>query len=420
MIPITLWRTAACLAAALAITFAGALGAASPALAEEAPDDVYARAMRLIAENRPAEAAALLAHVVEIAPEHAGALLDLAIMQCVQGQSDAAMRLLDTLVARFAPPPSIAALIEALRARGCGSPQAPAAASAAFSIERGHDSNASQGSRLRALTVGGSDGTQIELPLSPEYRSRADRFTLVNAEYAHALPFADARGFAQLQVRRHDALGQYDTAAALLGAEAPWRLGEWQGRAALAVGALSLDKALYQRQARLYWQGEPPLRLPDGWRLHATAELAQLRYPGMRSFDSTTGEVGGLVEWRSERLFWRASLSVAEDRARAERPGGDRRGWQAMMQARFLAFGNSFGDLALSRRVWRGEKAYAPGLIEHHRNQTLDSLTLRLTQPLGASQGLFAELHWIKSRERIAVFGHESGQITVGWEWRSR
>ncbi len=392
--------------------------AAAPVLAQVAPSpDDYAEAMRLIAAERYAEAAEVLARIVEIKPEHAGALLDLAIVQCTLGRPEAAARLLDAVSTRFEPPPAIRAVISQLRARGCV-PAVVTANAWALSLGRGFDSNASLGTRTNSLIINGFDGLSIELPLSPDYLPQADHFSLLGAEFAQTVSGGGVRAFAQVQARVHDRLQRYDTAALLAGAEAPWQRGGWLGSTGVGVGVLRLGNQFYQRQLRARWQGAPPLSLPAGLRFSVLAELAYTGYPTLDNFDSVMGEVSGVLERHAGRTLLRASVAASADQATAERPGGDRKGWYAAVQARFPANGTIQSELAVSRRVWRGETAYAPGLIEQKRDQTTDSFAGSLVMPLTRQQAVIMELRMVRNRESIAVFNHDSRQLSIAWEWR--
>ena len=73
--------------AARALAALLALSCALPGLAQTAPPqppDLYQEALESIAEGRNKDASETLARVIESEPLHAGAWLDLALIQCAQ------------------------------------------------------------------------------------------------------------------------------------------------------------------------------------------------------------------------------------------------------------------------------------------------------------------------------------------------
>ena len=82
-------------------------------------ETMYLGALHLISENRFDEAKNALIQVLEIEPKHAGAWLDLAIVQCELGNKEEAERLFDSLITRFSPPTAIVDVIDKQKAHGC-------------------------------------------------------------------------------------------------------------------------------------------------------------------------------------------------------------------------------------------------------------------------------------------------------------
>lgn len=79
------------------------MAAATVAYAQGDPtgQDAYLEAMRLIANGQKQDASDALTRMIQQEPEHAGAWLDLAILQCEMGRAEEAERLFAEIVARF-------------------------------------------------------------------------------------------------------------------------------------------------------------------------------------------------------------------------------------------------------------------------------------------------------------------------------
>src|SRR6185437_15823876 len=92
---------------------AAAIFLSSTCAAQDPPSnqDLYLDAMKSIAEGRQDDADDTLTRLIEHEPQHAGAWLDLAIIQCELGRAAEAERLFTIIEARFSPPPGIEEVI---------------------------------------------------------------------------------------------------------------------------------------------------------------------------------------------------------------------------------------------------------------------------------------------------------------------
>ncbi len=108
--------------------------------------------MKSISEGREKDADDALSRMIEQEPQHAGAWLDLAIIQCELGHAAEAERLFKIIETRFAPPPGIEAVIAAHRLNGCKGWQAHNKVSVL--LGRGFDTNVNQGASKPVFQFG--------------------------------------------------------------------------------------------------------------------------------------------------------------------------------------------------------------------------------------------------------------------------
>lgn len=392
------------------------MAAATVAYAQGDPtgQDVYLEAMRLIANGQKQDASDALTRMIQQEPEHAGAWLDLAILQCEMGRAEEAERLFAEIVARFQPPPGILEIIARRRAQGCDGWQ-PASRSSLM-LGRGADNNVNQGASTSYFTLG-SGNSRLELQLLPEYLPKSDWFTILSAEYARDLSAAGTMGFVQFQARQNDALARYNTTVIAAGAEHPWRIGDWNIRGGAVLSALSLGGRLYQKQHQLQARIAPPLALPGNLQFSLSAGVAHVAYPTLANLDANIWEMRGLLNYRTQQAQAQASLGYSSDRASAARPGGDRRGWMAGMQGQTRITDEVFGELGWSRQTWRSESAYSPGLIDQSRNQTTDILRAGLTIPVAARQAVRIEWRDVRNKENISLFQYNNRLLLLSWQW---
>lgn len=386
------------------------------AQADAASHDVYLEAMYLIANGQKQAASEVLARIIQDEPEHAGAWLDLALLQCDRGRGREAEQLFDEIVARFQPPPVILEIIAQRRALGCHGKPRPSQLS--FTLRRGYDDNANQGASTPYFSIG-SGSTLTELQLLPEYLPMRDQFTQASVDYARKLNAHGTTGFVQAQARINDKLSHYNTGLLAVEVTHPWQTGNWRMRGAGTLAALSLGGALYQTQGRVQLQATPPLSLPKGLRFDLSAEVASVAYPTQSSFDATTWEMRGLLNYGTRQTRVQATAGYSFDQASAARPGGDRWGWSAGIQGSTRITDTVIGELGWSHQTWRSESAYSPGLIDQTRSQATGSLRAGLTIPVAARQAVHIDLRQVWNRENVPVFEYDNLQFMLSWQWRN-
>jgi hypothetical protein len=383
---------------------------------QAAQQDLYLDALRSISDGRQSEASESLVRMIEQEPQHAGAWLDLAIIQCELGRAEEAERLFNAIETRFAPPPIILEVIAKQRETGCKGWQAQNRLS--MSVGRGHDSNVNQGASNPNFTLGSGD-LRVELQLLPENLPRQDSYTVVSAEYMRDLTQNGTSGFAQFRAVQNDNLTQYNTSSLVAGLEQPWRLGNWGMRGTGLVALHGLDGRLYQVQSQAQLRVTPPLALPSNLQFSAIGALSHVKYPTLESFDANTWELRGLLAYRVEQTQANASVGYMVDRATGTRPGGDRAGWFASVYGRTRISEYVFGELNWLYQNWLSKSAYSPGLIDQIRDQNTQVLRGALIFPIAQRQAIFLEARETRNHENISVFQYNSHAIQLSWQWQN-
>lgn len=381
----------------------------------EENQQLYRQALQSISEGRKNDASETLMRVIEREPLHAGAWLDLALIQCALGHAEEAERLFDTIRQRFNPPPGIVELITEARGAGCAHWRPHA--QTAFSVGRGVDQNVNQGSSVGSYTAN-SAGVPVELPLTDDFKPKHDQYTLVTADYLSDISPNGSTGYVQFQSRRYDRLGLYNSSSLFAGVDAPWRFGHWTLRGTASLGLITLGSQLYQRQSQLQARVGPPLPLPGSMQFSLTTGVTHVEYLTLSNFNSTTAELRGQFNYRLEDDSASASVSRMADHAGAARPGGNREGWVAAAQWRRRLFGETSGELAYTHQNWNSSSAYSPGFIDQVRNQTTQVLRATLNYPLSNTQSLQLELRQVRNKENISIFQYNDRQLQLSWQWQ--
>jgi hypothetical protein len=381
-------------------------------------DALYQQALQWLDQGQDDRARNALLLLLELQPEHAGAWLDLALLDCHAGRAAQAESLFGLVESRFQPPPALLDVISQLRARGC---EAEASRMGTrWRLGRGHDSNANQGASNLNFSMG-SGSSAVALVLAPDYAPKSDTFTAFSAEFSHTLLSGGSLGFGQVQARQYDALSSLNVASVLLGFEQPGQFGPWALRGVGTLGLTTLGGAVYQRQAQLQLQATAPWVLPTGWVLGGQASWTDVVYPGLRGFDSQVWETRGVLTYKADPVLAQASVGLALDRGSEQRPGNDRSGVLASVQGR-LPLGHVWGkalvgELACTFQSWQASSAYSPGLIDERRRQETWQLRAALSLPVARHQALHLELRSVHNRENISLFEFKGQQLQLSWEW---
>jgi hypothetical protein len=376
---------------------------------------LYQQALQSIAEGRKNDASETLNRVVEQEPLHAGAWLDLALIQCALGHADAAERMFSSIIERFAPPPGILEMIADARRNGCARWRPHSQASLSFG--RGIDQNVNQGSSSNTYSTT-LTGVAVELPLSEDFLPKHDQYSVLSADYISDLTPNGSIGYVQLQSRRYDTLGQYNTSSLFFGVDTPWRYGNWTLHGSATAGLVTLDHQLYQRQTQLQARVGPPLPLPAKLQFSVAASLTHVDFVTLHNFDANTAELRGQFNYRLKDGSALASMAWLNDRATGERPGGNRHGWLATLQWRQQLWGGATGEVGYTRQLWRSASDYSPGFINVVRDQLTQVLRASVSYPLTASQSLQLEARQVRNKENISIFQYNDRQLQLSWQWQ--
>ena len=418
----------ACLALALAPCWALAQSDAPPpdaasggAVASVVPgvpaaeEVLYQQALQSLAEGRKNDASEQMSRLVGMVPQHAGAWLDLALIQCSLGQGDEAERLFANVETRFNPRREILELIAEARDTGCVS-WTPVS-SGSISVTRGVDDNVNQGASNSSFIVEGPDGT-VELPLLEDFLPKRDQYTQVSADYVRDVTANGTLGFLQFQGRRYDGLRDYDTASLYGGLESAWRVKDWLLRATGSLGVSGMGGHLYQRQGQAQLRLTPPPPLPPRTQLHLIGAVTRNDFANLDAFDSVLSESRVLLSHHLGSFSATAGAGWMSDHALANRPGGNRHGNYLSMSLRQpLALGVT-AELAWTRQSWDSTSAYSPELlIDQVRAQRTQVVRASLSYRIGKQQSVVLEARAVRNRENISIFQYNNRQVQLSWQW---
>lgn len=382
----------------------------------DADEALYREALRLLDDGHPEEAARMLQRFVGQQPKHAGAWLDLAISQCELGNAVEAERLFGEVERRFAPPPGILEAIAHYRQRGCSKPPSRSAGAWLLAATRGHDDNVNQGASNPRFAIGtGSEQTDYEL--SSAFLPRSDGFSQLSASWLRPFGKDATNAIVQVYSRWHDRERDLDTTSVLGALDHTWTPGAWRLRGTAALGYVTLDRTLYQRQQQLQARVSPPLGLPPNVELALSANASRVSYPTRPAYDGTTLELGVIAAYRSGHHLAQAALTRLRDDSGAGRPGGDREGWFGSLSWVGELSERLTLEAGLSHQHWRSADIYSAGLIETRRRQNTTTLRTAGQWTVRPHTSVVLEWRGTFNRENISLFQYNSRALQLSLRW---
>lgn len=397
----------------------GGVASPEPINAQRAAD-LYLEALKAMNEKRHADAKALLEKLIQDQPQHAGALLDLAIMQCSLGNKVEAERLFSFLIERFAPPQSILEIIEIHRKTGCVITAPDARVS--LVVDRGYDSNANQGASNSIFTID-DFGTPVNLTLLPEYLPKPDHYLSASLDLSRDVGRYDGNMFLQLRARQYDTLNNLNSVGLAAGIENQFRLKDWTVQPTVSVSAMTLENRLYQKQVALRLKLTAPDK-PDDWMKYSiVGASSRLIYPTISNYDGNTFELRGIASKLSDHYFFNMSAAMMHDIGNDKRLGGNRRGWSVSSFLRSSLPVKIFekpliAEFGWQRANWQSQKIYLPGLIDVKKHQVNSILRTSVGLPVFDHSIIQIEYRRVLNRENISFLSFESNQIQLSWQWQ--
>lgn len=383
------------------------------AAAEDAGDAAYAQAQASMhTENWP-EAIERLETLRRTTPEHAGALLDLAVLYCRIGDIAKTDAALDQLEADFSPPPAIQQLIETLRLRSCAGPNRNLRWR--LSAALGYDTNINQGSSLRSFTLGGGSVPPLDVTLDDAFLPRASPFVSLLAEISRNTTNS-GRSFGVFQVRNYSASSELDEMIALVGHESALSSPDWGIFGSLNAGIRTLGGQLYQQTAMLELRAAPPGAALGPVTFGLNVRGVRARYPARTLFDSWETAIAMPALWQiSGKSALRISLGWLRDTALNDRPGGSRQGPTISVELLHHLRHDAQLYLGLDSRHLSGSVPYSPPLLDMTQQQRRHMLTLAWEKRLSRNDSLRLEYQHTRNTDTIPMYHFNNHSAVLYW-----
>lgn len=325
------------------------------------------------------------------------------MLACERGETTEAARLFEHIESHFDPPVGIRALITNARARLCPSSRLPAGRMAAGI---GWSSNVNLGPSQTSYLLPGT--TPLELRVADRLLPRPDGHVVVEAE--RNFPFGAGQLTAFGTFRRNFSARDFDEGLFGIAYRIPEieaAGGRWGGSATLAHTWLSGARYADHRRldATFRWSG---FTLAAHWQ--------SIDYPQAPVFDARQMALraGAGARWGDWRIAARIGRLV-DAAVSTQRPGGDRSGWLADLQANRPGPGSSLFEVAWRGEWSRSQRPYLPGFFDMHRNRRFAQFEVAWQIPHDAETSWRLGCVMTRTHESVPLLGYR--QTTVGASW---
>lgn len=392
------------------------LGDSAANLAGGEHDAIYQRIYNAIEAGHTDEAHGLLAALDASALQHAGAVLDVAILLCELGERDEAAALFARLQGNIALPPGIRLLIDTYLRSGCV--RAGSRPRLQLGAYVGYTNNANFGPR--DATVRFAAGAPIPaLQLAPSALAQSDRFVGLDANFS--VPVAGIEGLSLSgsgAARQYAQRRDYDQVGSGLGIYygKPTQAGLVEAQLGLGFTWLGQRAYQYGASAQLgYWLPEQHWHWMS-YRLGIDTSVALDRYPVSRDFDARRHDLrlkGKLDLSPSVYLF--GAISAVGDIARNDRAGGNRVGYGAVASMTWQLHPRHVMVALVQRQDLRDREAYSPFFFgTTRRRQDLRQFTLRYTYQYSRAVSFYSQLVYQRAEDSIPIFRYSAGSLAGG------
>lgn len=379
-------------------------------------DEMYAEAVRMLNEHRYVEAQNILIKVIEQVPNHAGAWLDLAIIQCELGNEKQANYLFEQLAVRFSPPIAILEVINKQKIENCSTTNK--SNQYLMSLLRGYDSNINQGTSNSTYILG-SESSQIELQLLPEYLPKKDHFSMATLSASTQNTAYDVTAFLQFNVRKYDYYSAFNTLSLATGINKVWNHEQWSSQLSFTGAYILLDNSVYQKQASAYLMTMPTYQSEDVFKYNFSAGVNFINYPTLLNFGSNIYEVRTQLVGDFKPFQIITSFAAMYDHAHLERPGGNRKGFFTSVSLRKKIAPKIESELSWNHQFWLSSSSYSPGLINEIRRQNNDSVKVGLKYLINKNQSISLDLNAFNNMENISFLEYKNKSIYFSWNWKN-
>lgn len=336
-------------------------------------------------------------------------ILNIALIQCSQGDVEQAGILFKAILNQLNPPRNIYKFIEELLEKKCSQfirdeklPEWE------LKLGQGYDSNVTQGIRVTTLNIGTPE-LPVELVVDDSYRPRSSQYTDFsiqrNWKVSDTTQLTVRGNFRDYtKVREY---GQIQSGVAFRGSL------KWGGQNILWM----LEKTDMWLNGRYYYSGwlgaaQIPWASQPQWQW--TGLLQQLGYQTQSSQNSRIYQLGLQRAFSLGPGDVYVSAGWQWDRALGQRAGGDRQGPLLVVQG-YRPVGRWLFSGRIAYAQWQTENDFLPGLLNMKRRNQLMQWGINAEYPINKNQKIQLGISQRISKDSIALYEHQGIGIILSW-----
>lgn len=394
--------------------------------AEENVENIYTQALQEIKNNDLLQAQILLNKVIKLDANHAGAKLDLAILQCKIGNKFQSEILLKELETKYILRQNIKSIIQQIRNSSCNENDANnnnKNIKNAFWLKLavGYDTNINQGTTNPLFEA--SDGSQtIVFILADNFVKHGGVNFNVNVGFMHKISDRNDKIFVKLNTKNHNHYTYFNTATGQILYQMPeFYLGANDNikiTSNFAYNVINLDAKSYLSQQK-FSLGLTPFYDNKNNNFQTTFgfNLTRNAYRNLKAYNAKVYELKTDLKYSQNNYLTTLTAGILFDKAENNRPGGNKKGFFIAANHKYSPHNKWLFEVFAHYQKWNSSRIYLANFIPRKRNQKLFAYGFTADYSVNKNNSFGIEFMNFNNQENISLFEYKNRSLQLYWQY---
>lgn len=393
-------------------------------IAAENIEQIYLEAIKEIENNNLQRAETLLAKVIQLDANHAGAKLDLAILNCKLGNKFQTELLLKELENKYFPNPKIKSIIQKIRNYSCKNNDSDNNENVTnifwikFAI--GYDSNINQGTTNPLFEA--SDGSQtIAFILSDNYIKHGGTSFNLNVGFMHKISDSNDKIFVKLNTKNHNHYTYFNTASGQILYQIPdIYLGENKQTkitSNIAYNVINLDAKPYLSQQKFAVSLLPFLNNNNNFQSTFSFNFTRNSYKNINAYNAKIYEFKTDLKYYQKNYLTALSAGILLDKEENTRPGGNKKGFFIAANHKYMFDDKWLIELFAHYQKWHSSRIYLANFIPQKRYQKIYAYGITADYKINKHNSIGVEFMNFNNQENISLFEYKNKSLQLYWQY---
>lgn len=401
-------------------------------IAAENVEQIYLEAIKEIENNNLQSAEILLTKVIQLDANHAGAKLDLAILNCKLGNEFQTELLLKELEHKYLPNQNIKNIIQKIRGYSCKNNDTENKKNTNNNIQNifwvklaiGYDSNINQGTSNPLFEA--SDGSQtIAFILSDNYIKHGGTSFNLNVGFMHKISDNNDKIFVKLNTKNHNHYTYFNTTSGQILYQIPnIYLGENKQTkitSNIAYNVINLDAKPYLSQQKFSISLLPFLNnnnnANNNFQSVFSFNATRSDYRNIKAYNARIYELKTDLKYYQKNYFTTLSAGILLDKEENTRPGGNKKGFFIASNHKYSFNDKWLFEVFAHYQKWHSSRIYLANFIPKKRYQKIYAYGITTDYKINKHNSIGVEFMNIYNQENISLFEYKNKSLQLYWQY---